>query len=339
MLRARSKLVMGILVVLALASLLVLPFFGRPSGDLPGFTIALGDLLNPQSQNHTIFWELRLPRTLAAFTGGAVLSLAGLAFQAYFRNWLATPYTLGVSSGAAFGASLYVVLGGLWTLGPLSGNTLFAGVGALLAVILVYGITLARRSTSAMTMLLGGIAVNFLFSSLILLVQVLASNNESTRILRWLMGGVDDATMAEWWRMLPFVLPIMLLFFTRLNELNLLSVGEEFAVSRGVSLRLTRNLIFGGGSLMTAAVVAVCGPVGFVGIVCPHICRLLLGADHRRLAPAAVLFGGTFLALCDTIARTALPYTQLPLGIITSLIGVPFFIWLLCRSGSEGSLA
>jgi iron complex transport system permease protein len=337
--RDRAKPVLAILVVLALLALIVLPFVGRPSGGLPGFTISLADLFDKHSPNYTIFWDLRLPRTLAAFTGGAVLSLAGLAFQAYFRNWLATPYTLGVSSGAAFGASLYVVLGGLWTFGPFSGTTLFAGIGALLAVALVYVITLARRSTSAMTMLLGGIAVNFLFSSLILLVQVLASNNESTRILRWLMGGVDDATMGEWWRMLPIILPIMLLFFTRLNELNLLSIGEEFAVSRGVSLRLTRNLFFGGGSLMTAAVVAVCGPVGFVGIVCPHICRLLLGADHRRLAPASVLFGGAFLAFCDTIARTALPYTQLPLGIITSLIGVPFFIWLLCRTGSEGTLS
>lgn len=342
-----SHISLWLLVVLAVVSFAALPLvgwhFGTPRQLEWISPLAIGDASHPQ---HAFYWGLRLPRALAAFLGGAGLSLAGLAFQAYFRNPLADPYVLGVSSGASFGASLYVqcaTLPGLAFLasgaaGLLAGTTFAALAGAFLAVSMIYGFTLFRRRTSPATMLLGGIAVNFLFSSLILFFQVMANEHDSMRLLRWLLGGVGSVSLWESLLLLPWLFPLFLLFRLQVHEMNLLSIGEEFAVSRGVDLRRMRLVCFAGGSLITAAVVAICGPIGFVGLVCPHVCRLLFGPDHRRLVPASVLVGGTFLLGCDTLARMVLPGSQIPLGVVTSLIGAPCFIWLLARHSTAKAI-
>ena len=276
-----------------------------------------------------ILLKLRIPRVLCAFAAGAMLSLCGMSFQALFRNPLATPFTLGISSGSALGASLFIRLGITFSLLGISGTSLAAFGGALLAVALVYGLTRLKGGFSTTTLLLSGIAISFFFSSLILLIQFSSSTAQSFRIVQWMMGSLATADYGHLFNLLPFLLigTAILSFLHR--EMNLMMVGEDLAVSRGVNTGLVKKLIFLAASLMVGGVVAFCGPIGFVGMMAPHICRLLVGADHRWLTPATFLFGGLFLAVCDTLARSMPSGAEIPVGIITALLGGPFFVWLL----------
>ena len=321
-----SRRMLLILVGASVLALLVLPFIGMQ--HVP-FRVLYGAA--PDSVASKIFWGIRVPRVCLAFLAGAALALSGMSFQALFRNALATPFTLGVSSGASLGAALYVRLGLAFGLWGVSGITLFAFFGALGAIALVYTLTRVRRACSSATMLLAGVAVSFFFSSLILFLQYLSDFTHSFRIIRWLMGGVEAAGFGSVLTLLPFLLPGLLLVFLLVNELNLLTVGDEFALSRGTDVARVRKLLFLGTSLMVGGVVSVCGPIGFVGMICPHVCRLLIGPNHRLLAPASFLFGGLFLTLCDTLARTLVAPVEIPVGVITALLGGPFFLWLLVR--------
>jgi iron complex transport system permease protein len=320
-------------VVGLLAVVLAAPLIG-------GRMVPLAAVVHPQPDDPAtvIFWEIRLPRACLAWVAGAGLAAAGMAFQAMFRNALATPFTLGVSSGASLGAAIGVRLGWGAALWGVSGVTIGAMAGALLAIATVYGLTRSKRDCSTGDMLLAGVAVNFFFSSLILLIQYSADFHDTFRILRWLMGGLQmvgfDATL----RLLPFVTAGTVILAVLVGELNLLSVGDELAASRGVAVGRTKMLLFLATSLMVGVIVSICGPVGFVGLMCPHICRLIVGPDHRRLLPATLLFGGAFLVVCDTVARTVFTPTELPVGIFTSFLGGPFFLWLLLKPSRNGSL-
>lgn len=288
-----------------------------------------------------ILWQLRIPRVLMAFLAGIALSTSGMVFQSMFRNPLATPFTLGVSSGAALGAAVSIQLGWTFALFGLSSVSLSAFAGALLSIALVYLMTArSRQGSSTATMLLAGVAICFFFSSLILLLQYISDPSRSFRMLRWTMGGLEGIVhFRDFWGVFPFVASGCLIVWYLLLELNLLMTGEEFAFSRGVNVSQTKLLLFLSVSLMVGAVVAVCGPIGFVGLMAPHICRLIVGSDHRRLYPATLLFGGTFLVICDTAARTVRAPTELPVGIITALLGGPFFLWLLlARKQDFGTL-
>jgi iron complex transport system permease protein len=293
-----------------------------------------------QPSNHDpaamIFWKIRLPRVLLAWLAGAGLAAAGMAFQALFRNPLATPFTLGVSSGASLGAALAVRLG--WSASGLgvSGTSLGAMGGAFLAIAIVYGLARLKHDCTAGSMLLAGVAVNFFFSSLILLLQYTADFYDTFRILRWLMGGLQMVGFDAPLRVLPWVALGCVLLASLAGELNLLSVSEDLAASRGVAVNRAKTLVFLAVSCMVGVIVAICGPIGFVGLMCPHICRLLLGPDHRYLLPATLLFGGAFLVICDTAARTVFAPTELPVGIFTSFLGGPFFLWLLLKPGKLG---
>jgi iron complex transport system permease protein len=317
---------LGLLLILAAAGL---PFVGLEplpwrevwqfSGSRPGM----------------IFWQLRVPRVLAGVFSGAALAVAGLTFQALFRNPLATPFTLGTASGASLGASLYLWTGWSFSLLGVSGLTLFAFLGALLALGLVYGFSRLRGGFPAETMLLAGVASGFLFSSLILLLQYLANQAHSLRILRWLMGGLDVVGFGQVLEPLPFILAGAAVIGLKRYDLNLLSVGEDLAAGRGVDVNRTKLLLILAVGLMVGAVVSVAGPVGFVGIMVPHVCRLLLGPDHRALIPASLLLGGVFLPACDAVARIIVAPAELPVGIITALLGGPFFLWLLLSRKSK----
>lgn len=298
---------------------------------LPWSAVTAGPLSSDQAA--LIFWQLRLPRVLTAFIAGAALSVGGMCFQAVFRNPLATPYTLGVSSGAALGAALYLQSGLAAVLLPFGGPILAAFVGGLLTIGLVYGLTCLRRGFSSETLLLSGIAVSFFFASLILLIQYLSDPSESYRIVRWMMGSVQTVGYAELARLLPFVLVGGAMILAHIRELNLIMLGEELAGSRGVDVLRTRKRLFIGVSLMVGAVVAYCGPIGFVGMIIPHSVRMLTGADHSKLGPYVVIAGGLFLALADTAARTILAPSEMPVGILTALCGGPFFVALLLRKG------
>jgi len=310
----------------SLAVLIAAPLIG-------GQRVPLEAILHPghDDPGAMILWKIRLPRVLVAWIAGAGLAVAGMAFQAMFRNALATPFTLGVSSGASLGAVVGVRLGWSSAFFGISGVNVCAMVGAMIAIAVVFGLTRFKRDCTTGAMLLAGVAVNFFFSSLILLLQYTADFYDTFRILRWLMGGLQMVGFEAPLRTLPFVVAGSLLLAAHARELNLLSVGEDLAASRGVAVPRTKAVIFVAVSCMVGVIVSICGPVGFVGLMCPHICRLVVGPDHYRLLPATVLFGGAFLVVCDTAARTAFAPTELPVGIFTSLLGGPFFLWLLLQ--------
>ncbi len=329
---------LAMLFVLAGVALAGAPFVGAK-------TIPLGAVLGgaaTELETH-ILWRIRIPRVLISFIAGAGLAVSGMAFQALFRNPLAAPFTLGVASGASLGAAVYVWLGLPFILLWIPGVSVFAFLGAALSISLVYGLTRARRGSSTATMLLAGVAVSLFFASLILFTQYMSDYTQSFRILRWLMGDLAVVGFEPVLNMLPFVAGgcAILLYFTR--ELNLLTTGEDIAMSRGVDVRRTKAVVFFATSLMVGGVVAITGPIGFVGMMAPHICRLLVGWDHRLLAPATVLFGGAFLVACDTLSRTLIPLfepqspVEIPVGVITALLGGPFFLWLLLGGSSERS--
>ncbi len=320
----RQTLILAALGALALGALLGAPFIGMhrlslaavmegPSGGGPG----------------AIFWRLRMPRVLLAFVAGSALAASGMAFQAMFRNPLATPYTLGVSSGASLGAVLYLRLGLGLTLGWFSGVAVFSFGGALGAILLVYGLTRARRGFSTATMLLAGIAIGMFCSSLIMFLQFMSDFTQSFRILRWLMGSVETVGYGAVLNTALFVAPGCVILACLTREMNLLTVGDDVAMGRGVNVRGVKQTLFVATSLMVGGVVSACGPIAFIGMMAPHICRLLIGPNHRVLLPASLLFGGAFLTVCDTAARTVLAPAELPVGVVTALLGGPFFVWLL----------
>jgi iron complex transport system permease protein len=280
-----------------------------------------------------------VPRVLAAFLAGAALAISGMAFQSMFRNPLATPFTLGVSSGASFGAALAVQLGftGVWL--GISGTSVAAFAGAMISTSLVYGLTFLRGGFSTATLLLAGVSVSFFFSSLILFVQYTADVYNAFRMLRWVMGGLSIVDYDAIWGMLPFVASGAVVLWLARHELNLLVLGDDLAMGRGVDVPRTKRLLFFIVSLTVGGVVAVCGPIGFVGMMVPHMCRLVVGPDHRHLAPASMLFGGAFLVLCDTVARVVLAPAELPVGVVTALLGGPFFLWLLLSGTAQRNLA
>jgi len=283
-----------------------------------------------------IFYSLRLPRVCTAFLAGAALACCGVALQAMFRNPLAAPFTLGISGGAAFGAAIYVIFAASMPI--YCGEILFSFAGALAAILLVYGLTKIKKGFSAGTMLLAGIAVNFFFSSLILLLQYISDFTQSFMVIRWLMGSIDVTGYRVPISMLIFTSAGVIIIYFQSLKLNLMSISDEIAITRGVDVKSTRKIIFFATSIMVAAVVAFCGPIGFVGLMAPHICRLLVGHDHKILTPASVLFGGAFLALCDTVARTLIAPAEIPVGVITALLGGPFFIWLLLKDTDKSGL-
>jgi len=285
-----------------------------------------------------ILWRIRVPRVLAALLGGAGLAAGGAAFQAVFRNPLATPYTLGLASGAAFGVAAATRLGLAIAFAGLPFLPLAALAGALLAVATVWTLTHLRPAFSTTTLLLAGVAMSFFFSSLILFLQYTASLGDSFRIVRWLMGGLGAVDGRAVLGMLPFVLVGAGLLAWRARELDLLATGSDIAASRGVEVAAVRRLVFLATSVMVGGVVAACGPIGFVGMMAPHICRLLVGSDHRALLPASCLFGGAFLVVCDTVARVVISPAELPVGVLTAFLGGPFFLWLLVRRGGVAGL-
>lgn len=318
----RNKLIL--LTLFCLTVLVLAPFAG------------LGSIAE-QAIREQILYQIRVPRALFAFVAGSGLALCGMVFQAMFHNPLATPFTLGVASGASFGAALTVFMGFNITLLGLDALTLGAFIGALAAISFVYAISRINYSFSTETLLLTGVATSFFFSSLILFTQYLSDINESFRITRWLMGGLSISGYQQLLQLLPIVTLTAGIIIWLSRELNLLLAGDDIAISRGVAVKRVRYLMFVTTSLCVGAIVALCGPIGFVGMMVPHICRLIIGTDHRWLIPASLMFGGGFLILCDTLARLIIAPAELPVGVITTLLGGPFFLWLLVRGRRQSA--
>ena len=279
----------------------------------------------------SVFFRLRLPRVVMAGLIGATLAAVGTALQAMFRNPLAEPFTLGVSGGGALGASIAIALGwGVRVAGiPLIFVAAFGGAGVAVAV--VYRI--ARTGTTVMpgALLLAGVVVNLIANAGVLTVQYVAEPNRALQILRWLIGSLDVVGFSIIWRMLFFLIPGWIALLALSRDLQLLAVDEESAASLGVNVRRCEKFIYIVSSLLVGVTVSVGGSIGFVGLIVPHIVRLLFGQDVRIVLPCSLLLGAGFLMIADAVARTVLGQTELPVGAVTGVLGGPFFLWLMRR--------
>jgi iron complex transport system permease protein len=293
--------------------------------------IGLGWMTDIPKNIEMIIWEIRFPRVFLAFLVGMALALAGAAFQGLLRNPLADPYTIGVSSGAALGAVIVLFFGltipglGIYTL------SVFAIIGGCLALGIVYGMTrLSSRSLAIETIVLAGIIVSSFIGSFISLIIAL-SGEDLTQIIYWLMGSVGMRGWSHVQLLIPFLLIGSILILLHHRELNALAFGEDSAQHLGVNVKRKKLLILSGASLLTGASVAVSGMIGFVGLVIPHLVRLVIGPNHRHLLVLSMMIGGAFLVSADLIARTLIAPKELPIGVITALIGAPVFALLLMR--------
>jgi iron complex transport system permease protein len=307
--------------VIAAAALAATPLIGSSHVDLARAFAGL-------SPDREILFYARLPRVLLAALAGGALAVAGVLFQALLRDALATPYTLGVSSGASLGAVAAICFG-LREISHLPAIWICAFAGASLVLFLVLGIASEGRRLSSFTLLLAGISINTICLALILFLQYVANFGQTFAIVRWLMGGIDAVEYSTLGWLAAGVLPAVAFIFLRAREWNLMAVGEDWAAARGVAVS---RLLLGGylaGSFIAGSVTALTGPIAFVGLIVPHAIRLRLGADHRLLIPCSFLIGSAFLTICDTLARTILAPTEIPVGVVTALLGGPFFIGLL----------
>lgn len=278
-----------------------------------------------------ILWAIRLPRVLLAALVGAALAMAGAAFQGLLKNPLADPYTLGVSSGASLGAVATIYFGltssalGIFTL-PLFG---IVGAGIALIVVLTFA-RLVDRAMKMETLILTGIIVSSFLGAIISLMIAL-SGQEIRQIITWTMGSVSMRGWPYIKMVLPFLVVGGLLIWLNRRELNAMLFGEERARYLGVNVKRSKWMILIGGSMLTGAAVAVSGTIAFVGLVVPHMTRMLFGTDHRHLLPLSLINGATLLVLCDLIARTIIAPTELPIGVITSFIGAPVFSYIFFK--------
>lgn len=289
--------------------------FGRPDRAL-------------RAADHTIIWDLRLPRAVLAALVGAGLAGAGGAFQSMFRNPLADPFVIGASGGAALGATLAIVLAGN---GPLRGvsTSLAAFVGALGAVFLVYLLAASSGETIS-ALLLAGATLSTSLSAVVSLLMLL-NDQKLQEIFAWLMGSFSGRSWPQLWASGPLILIGLGLLWLLARPLDALATGDDSARSLGLPLEQARVAIVCAASLVTAAAVASCGIIGFVGLIAPHIGRLLVGTGYRRLLPISALIGALMLLATDSLARSLMPPLELPVGIFTALIGGPSFLWLLRR--------
>ncbi len=286
--------------------------------------------------NGTIIWDLRLPRVLMAALAGASLGAAGALFQALFRNPLADPYLIGASAGASLGAVVALVVSPHFEPLGIGAVPAMAFLGAVASVILVYRLAREGGGLSILGLILAGVAVSSFLSALVSLLTYLTADERLHQVVFWLMGGFSGAT----WRLLAASLPYSLLaclaslLFAR--DLNALLLGEETAGYLGVEVELAKKAVLGAGALLTAVAVSVGGMVGFVGLVVPHLARMSGGPDHRYLLPASALGGAAALVLADMVSRTVLAPGELPVGLITALLGAPFFLFVLRRRRRMG---
>ncbi len=299
------------------------------------YTIALQDVIKVLTLQEvdlvnaeTVIFNIRIPRILVSLIVGSGLATAGASFQALFSNPLATPDTLGCANGASFGAALGILLG----LNAL-GIQISALIFGILAVVLVFVFTRYRHANQIMMIILGGMVVSSLFSALVSLIKYVADPNDVLPVITfWLMGSFSNSTVRSLYTGVPMIILGMMILYLMRYRMNALSLKEEEAASLGINVRQNRMIVIVASSLITASVVSMCGVVGWVGLLIPHISRMLFGNNHTKVIPGCIVFGALFMLIIDTIAR-CMYQAEIPVSILTAIIGAPVFLLLLRKTG------
>lgn len=330
----RGWLTLGLLAIALVLGVAMAASLGAVSIPLRDALTGSGTAVS--ATNEFIFWQVRLPRVVLSALVGAALAVAGAILQGLFRNPLAEPYVAGVSFGGALGATLVMLFGGVIGQMTVLSVPAAAFAGALLATFVVYRLARVGAAVPVSTLILAGIAVSSFLSAVISLLMVLQGEDLLTLVF-WLMGGLSARSWLHVRMVLPFMavgFPLALVFA---RELNLFLMGEERASQLGVDAERAKRVLLVAAALLSGAAVAVSGLIGFVGLIIPHVVRLVIGPEHRVLLPAVALFGALFLVGADTIARLLIAPAEIPVGVVTALFGAPFFIYLLRTK--RGSLA
>lgn len=283
----------------------------------------LGSGIRPALKSNIIVWEVRIPRVILAAIVGMALSVAGTVFQGLFRNPLVEPYILGVSSGAACGAALSIVL----SFGAMS-IQLTSFIFAMIAMGMAYAMATNKKETPLVNLILSGIVVSSLFTAILNYIKITAGDKQLREITFWLMGGFYTADWKNIKTLIPFIIIGILIIWAFAWKLNVLTMGDQEARSMGVSVGPLKFLLISLATFITAISVSTVGIISWVGLMIPHMARMTIGPDHRYLMPLSALFGGIFMVICDTLARTLI-MGEIPISIITSVIGTPYLIYLL----------
>ena len=290
---------------------------------------------NLNELSETIFFKIRIPRVLMATIAGGTLALTGAALQALFRNPLASPFTLGISGGASLGALLAIRSGlAIGVLG-FSLVSISAFAFSIITMLFVYSISKVGGVVATGRLLLAGVVANFLYAAVVMFIQFFSTFTESLQTMRWIMGSLDVVGFDTVWKSLIFVVPGCAILLSLTKDMNLFGLGDDVASSLGVNVKRMEKKIYFATSLAAGAVIAVTGPIGFVGLIIPHILRMILGVDNRIILPSSFLLGASFLTAADTISRTVITPVEIPVGIITATIGGIFFLWLLIKTKKE----
>lgn len=318
-------------------TMIVLVIFALYALCIGQYSISFEDLIRaltgrqPPANVITVLFKIRLPRILVSIVAGAGLSAAGAAFQSMFANPLATPDTLGTSNGASFGAALAILLG-LGTFG-IQLSALLAGLLAIALVFVVSGAS--KKNVSILTVVLSGMVISSLFSALVSFVKFVADPNDVLPVITyWLMGSFSSINLKSLYTGLPLILIGTAILYLIRYRINVLSLSKEESISLGVNLPLIRTVIIVSSALVTASVTAMCGVISWVGLLIPHIARMLVGNDNSRVIPCSIVCGSLFLLVIDTLART-IAISEIPVSILTSMIGAPVFIALLKKTGGD----
>ena len=305
--------------ILSIIILFLAPFYGQ-------IEIELNNILNSNSVAYKLFWDLRVPRVIVAFFAGGLLGLGGLIFQSVFKNPMGTPYTLGVASGSTLGVAFAIIFG------YSSIVSLFGFLGALFTVVILFGITARLKSYNNNSLLLVGIALSFFYSASLMILFYLSDESQSFEIVRFTMGSVDIVGIRE---TLPIIFASFGLFGMALwyrDELRLLLTSNDNAFLKGVEVKRVNTILLLVVSIATGVCVSITGPIGFVGLVTPHIIKIIYKQSADRLITPIFFYSGIFLVLSDFIARNLGTNSDIPIGIITSFVGTPFFVYLIIRN-------
>jgi len=325
----RLAVVLTVLGVVLTGVALAALFVGSAGLSASAVARALAGRAEASSVEAIVTLSLRLPRVAVAVLAGAALAVAGVGFQALTRNPLAEPSILGVSSGAAFGVVLAQILGFQAGILAAVGIAVFAFGGALLAAAIVYLIAVAPGGLAVQTLLLAGVIVGIFFSAAITVIISVVDFNRLSGVIHWLLGNLAPIPAASLALFAALAAGGVWLILSSARELNLLALGEEAASQLGVDAERLKRRVFVAAALLTGTVVAFTGPIGFVGLIVPHVLRSLVGQDNRFLVPTAALAGGAFLLAADTLARNVVAPAELSVGVITAFCGAPFFVWVL----------